>query len=585
MDLAPARLAIAGGLGFSLLRAALQWVAPVPLKMVFDNVLGHHRLPQALSWLPTDRHSLLYVLCAAMAVTALLLALASYGANALLANAGQQVVFDLRNRLFRHMQAQSSAFHLRRPVGDLLARLGGDVQAMQSVVVNVVPVVVENSVTIVGMVVIMFVLDWRFSALALLLLPALAWVVRHYMAAIKASQRSARRHEGLASASAQRALASVQVVQAFGAEEAEAGRYADLAMRGLSANRRSVVLQSRFTPLVNLGMTAAIALVVLVGAQEVLSGRLTPGDLLVFSAYFRGMYAPVRQLAKLAGTVGKGQAAAERVNEILSAKEHLPESPRAHRPAQVTGSLVFDDVSFAYPDMGFGLEHVDVHVEPGQTHALVGSTGSGKSTLLRLVARYADPTRGRVLLDGHDLRDLNLAWLRSQMALVPQEMALLRPTVWENIAYGREGASRADAIAAAKAAGVHDVLAGLRNGYDTEVGEGARALSGGQRQCVAIARAMVRDAPLLLLDEPTTGLDPTTESVVLEGLDRLRAGRTTLLVSHQLSAVHGADRITVLSEGHVVEQGSHEQLLNGGRTYADLHRSYGTLLSSDLSTT
>lgn len=585
MDLAPVRRTIAAGIAFSVLRAVLQWVAPVPLKMIFDNVLSHQRLPAVLSWLPPNRTSLLYALVGSMAVVAALLALASYGANALLANAGQRVVYELRCRLFRHLEAQSAAFHQRRPVGDLLARLGGDVQAVQSVVVNVVPVVVENSITVAGMIVIMLVVDWHFSALALCVLPVLWWVVRHYMAVIKTAQRGARRNEGLASATAQRTLVSLPVVQAFGAEEAEAGRYAHLAMEGLTASRRAVVLQSRFTPLVGAIMTLATAMVILIGAQQVLGGKLTMGDLLVFSAYFRGMYSPARQLAKLAGTVGRGRASAERVHEILSTDQHLSVSPHPHRPSAVGGRLHFDAVSFSHPDRRFALQDIELTVVSGETHALVGATGSGKSTLLRLAARFADPSAGRILLDGTDLRELDLEWLRAQMAFVPQEMALLRPAVWENIAYGRAGATRHDAVAAAKAVGVHDVLANLRDGYDTQVGEGGTGLSGGQRQCVAIARAMVRDAPILLLDEPTTGLDATTESIVLGALDRLRTGRTTLLVSHQLPAVHGADRITVLAGGRIVEQGSHPQLLGAGRAYARLHRSYGSLASAEVALT
>lgn len=580
MDLRPVRLTLAVGLGFSVLRASLQWLAPLPLKLIFDDVLANHRPPAALAWLPAGREARLVALCAGMVLIAALLGLCSYGANALLANAGQRVVFELRCRLFRHLEAQSARFHQHRAVGDLLARLGGDVQAMQSVVINVVPVVVENGITVTGMIVIMLLLDWRFALLALVLLPLLVVVLRHYMSAIKQAQRAARRNEGLAIAAAQQTLTSLPVVQAFGAEEPEAQRYAGLARSGLDANRRSVVLQARFTPLVTGVMTTSTAAVMLLGAQQVLAGKLTAGDLLVFSAYFRGMYSPARQLAKLAGTVGRGQASAERVTELLQTSEHLPERSDARRPRRVRGRLVFDEVAFSHDGASESLQGVSLTVLPGTTHAIVGATGSGKSTLMRLVPRFADPQGGRVLLDGVDLRDLDLAWLRAQMAFVPQEMALLRPTVWENICFGSPAATRADAVAAAREVGVHGILSGLRDGYDTEVREGGTGLSGGQRQCVAIARAMVRNAPVLLLDEPTTGLDATTESTVLEALQRLCEGRSTLMVSHQLAAVRGADRITVLSKGRVVEQGSHRELVGAGSAYAELHRSFGAARSS-----
>ncbi len=573
LDLRPVRLAIIGGVTCSVLRAVLQWVVPVPIKLVFDSVLGTHPLPGVLAWLPADRITRLYVFSAAMVVIALLLGLTAYGANAWLAGAGQRVVFDLRFRLFRHLETQSLRFHQRRAVGDLLSRLGGDVQAMQSVVVNVLPVVVENSLTVVGMVVIMVVLDWRFSLLALSLLPALWLVVRHYLAVIKAAQRDARRNEGLATAAAQQTLVALPVVQAYGAEQVEADRYGELAEQSLSANRRAVLLQSRFTPLVTLLMTLSTALVMLFGATQVLHRHLTAGDLLLFSAYFRAMYTPARQLAKLAGMMGRGQASAERVTEILSTHEEVLSRPAARRPIKIEGTISFEQVRFAHPGSGIVLDDINLEVTAGHCHALVGATGSGKSSLLRLVPRFVDPDHGTVRLDGVDLRDLDLDWLRGHVALVPQELALLRPAVWENIVYGSTWTSKADAVAAARAVGVHEVLAALRDGYDTEVGEGGSGLSGGQRQCVAMAPAMARDAKVLLLDEPTTGLDATTESVVIEAFGRLSEGRTTLLVSHQLKAVHDADRITVLASGRVVEQGTHTALLKARAAYWRLHRS------------
>jgi len=571
LDLRPVRLAITGGVAFSALRAVLQWVVPVPLKLIFDSVLANHPLPGVLSWLPSDHATRLYVLVGAMVAIALLLGVTAYGANVLLAGAGQRVVYDLRRRLFRHLTEQSAAFHQHRELGDLLSRLGGDVQAMQTVVVNVVPVVVENTLTVGGMLVIMVVLDWRFSLLAVSLLPVLWMVMRHYMTVIKSAQREARRNEGLATAAAQQTLVALPVVQAFGTERTEAERYGELAAQGLTANRHAVLLQSRFTPLVTFIMTLSTAMVMLFGASQVLNRHLTAGDLLLFTAYFGGMYTPARQLAKLAGMIGVGQASAERVTAILDTHEEVPRRHHAHRPRRIEGRIHYDHVSFAHPGSGMVLDDISLEIAPGHRQALVGSTGAGKSTLLRLVPRFADPSGGAVRLDGVDVRDLDLDWLRRQIAFVPQELALLRPTVWENIIYGSPWTSRSDAVAAARAVGVHEVLAGLRCGYDTEVGEAGSGLSGGQRQCVAVARAMARDAKVLLLDEPTTGLDATTQCVVIEALGRLSEGRTTLIVSHQLTAVYNADRITVLSHGRMIEHGTHGQLLTAGTAYRDLY--------------
>lgn len=571
LDLRPVRAAVGAGVALSALRACLQWVAPVPLKLVFDSVLGNHPLPSVLSWMPPTPSARLVVLTAAMVGIAVLLGVTAFGATAFLASAGQRVVHDLRCRLFAHLSVQSRSFHQRRTQGDLLARLGGDVQAMQTVVINVVPMAVENSLTITGMIVIMLVLDWQFSILALSLVPVLVLVVRHYLAAIKHAQRQARRAEGEATTAAQQVLTALPVVQASGTEALETDRYGALARRGLDANRRAVVLQSRFTPLVTVVMTCSTALVTLVGAQAVLEGRLTAGDLLLFAAYFRGMYAPARQLAKLAGMLGRGQASAERVSEVLRTREEVPRPAVARRSPVVRGRVSFDRVTFAYPDSSPVLTDVALDVEPGERRAFVGATGSGKSTLLRMVPRFADPTAGAVRLDGVDVRELDLDWLRRQVAWVPQELALLRPTVWENVVYGSRWSARADAVAAARAVGVHEVIAGLGDGYDTEVGEAGSRLSGGQRQCIALARAMARDATVLLLDEPTTGLDASTRSVVVDALDRLCEGRTTLLVTHQLNAVTSAYRISVLSEGRIVEDGTHHQLVGSPTAYRELY--------------
>lgn len=571
LDLRPVRAAVGAGVLLSALRACLQWVAPVPLKLVFDSVLGHHPLPGVLSWMPATPMARLVVLTAAMVTIAVLLGLTAYGATAFLASAGQRVVYELRCRLFAHLSVQSRSFHQRRTQGDLLARLGGDVQAMQTVVVNVVPIAVENALTVTGMVVIMLVLDWQFSLLALSLLPVLLLLVRHYLAAIKQAQRRARRVEGAATTAAQQVLTALPVVQASGTEGLEVDRYGALAREGLDANRRAVVLQSRFTPLVTVVMTCSTALVTLVGAHDVLTGRLTAGDLLLFGAYFRGMYTPARQLAKLAGMLGRGQASAERVTEILRTHEEVPRPYVARTSAVVAGRITFDRVTFAHPGEAPVLSDVLLDVEPGERRAFVGATGSGKSTLLRLVPRFTDPTAGAVRLDGIDLREFDLDWLRQQVAWVPQELALLRPTAWENIVYGSRWTSRADAVAAARAVGVHEVIAGLRDGYDTEVGEAGSQLSGGQRQCIALARAMARDTPILLLDEPTTGLDASTRSVVVEALDRLSEGRTTLTVTHQLGAVADGYRISVLSRGRIIEDGTHHELLGSGTAYRDLY--------------
>ena len=571
LDLASIRAPLIGGLVFSVLRAVLQWLAPVPLKVVFDSVLGSHPLAWELRWLPSGRFALLYSLCVLMVAIAALLGVCSYAAAALLAGAGQRVIVDLRCRLFAHLVRQSRRFYTNRPVGDLLARLGGDAQAMQSAVVNVAPVVAENALTVLGMLVIMMVVDWQFGILALCVFPILLALVRHYLSTIKQAQRTARRAEGASSSTAQHVLVGVAVVQASGAESEEVERYRASALEALQASRLAVVLQSRFTPLVTFVMTTSTAAVVLLGGREVVAGRLTPGDLLLFSAYFRSMYTPVRQLAKLAGTMGRGQASAERVLEVLHTHDEPSVSDHPRRPSKVRGELAFDAVSFSYPGRPSFLERIELSVDAGSRHAIVGATGSGKSTLLRLALRFADPEAGCVRFDGVDIRSLDLEWLRRQISFVPQETVLLRPTVWENISYGSDLTTRGEAIAAARAAGVHELLASLPDGYDTPVGEAGSALSGGQRQCIAVARAMARGGRLILLDEPTTGMDASTQSVVVEAFARLSEGRTTLMVTHHLLAVRNVDAITVMDTGRIIEHGTHSDLIESGAAYNTLH--------------
>lgn len=577
VDIRPVKAFIIGGITFSFLRAVLQWAAPWPIKLVFDSVLSNHSLPSILSWAPRNPTGRLGIFTLAIVLIAILLGLSSYGANLLLANAGQRIVFDLKCRLFRHIENQSLSFHLRNSIGDLLSRLGGDVQAMQGVVVNVLPVMTESVITIAGMMGIMLWIDWHFSLAVFALAPALYFTLRHYLAAIKITQKDARRNEGKASSLAQQVLLALPLVQTLGTEAEEGENYGNLARKSLEANKQAVLLQSRFTPIVTSLMTISGALVMYFGTQSVLEGRLTPGDLLVFMAYLRGIYSPVRQLAKTAGALGRGQASAERVIETLSSANEVPQ-PRSDLVKRFTGirsSIRFEDIWFSYSNRNsheFALRGLTFEIKAGTRHALVGLTGSGKTTILKLLPRFIDPQRGSIELDGIDIRELSLHELRRNIALVSQEPILLGETVWENIAYGLQSRSKQQAIRIAKNSGIHELIVGLREGYDTKIGERGNALSGGQRQCISVARAMGRNAPLVLLDEPTTGLDASTETVLLEALDRLSEGRTTVFVTHQLDTIRYSDRITVLSNGLIAEEGTHSELMTFKSHYWELQQ-------------
>jgi len=571
--LRPVRGMLALGLLASALQAAFQWIAPWPLKLIFDSVLNHLPLPAWLRFLPGAPDQRLAILAVAMALIAVGLGGFSYVSMLWVSQAGQRLVYDVRLALFTHLEAQSLGFHQRRPLGDIMSRLSGDVQALQGLMVNAVPTLLSNLLTLLGIIVIMVWVDWHFALITLALVPVLHLSASRLMAGIKTSVRQARRQEGVAASVAQEVLAAIVAVQVFGREAEEAERFASATGEGLSASRRAIALQSALTTTASAVTALAVVPVVWLGALAILHGQLTAGELLVFMAYLRATYTPIRQMAKLAIVWSQGTAAAERIAEVLDTAEEVPEHPRAQPPAPGGGELVFEGVSFLYADGHPALSNVDLEVTAGSRLALVGATGSGKSTLVRLIPRFFDPSAGTVRLDGVDLRKLALAGLRRQVALVTQEPYIFRATVWENIAYGAVGArlSREAAIAAARAAGVDEVLKGLRDGYDTLVAERGSTLSGGQRQCVSVARAMARNPSVLILDEPTTGLDAGAEALLLAALERLAEGRTTIVVSHQLAAVRDADQIVVLDQGKVAERGTHRELLGDGAGYSNLH--------------
>ena len=558
-------------------KAAVLLLAPWPLKFIIDSVIFHKPLPHWLSGFLPDPSShslaLLNTLGIAMLVLGLVDAALSYWGNRLLLRTGQHAIFDIRRDLFAHMQRLSLSFHRRQKSGDIMARLGGDIQTLQDFVVSAGTSLSAHLLTRVGMAVVMLIVDWRFALVVMAVVPLLLFIMQRYSARLRLAFRRARQKEGELWGKVQEIIANVHVVQAYGRESHEDERFVEQAEKSLDATLEASDLQVQFTPLVGLVMALATGAAVWYGATRVLAGSITAGELLVFLAYLRGMASPVRQFAKIAGVVGKASVAAERLGEVFSEASEIREAPNAVTPSSCKGQLQFRSVSFGYRAGDLVLQNVSFHVKPGQTLALVGATGAGKSTLVSLVPRFHDPLSGQVMLDGHDLRELSLSFVRSQVALVLQEALVFSGAIWENIAYGLAGAGRDEAIAAAQAVGIHELIEGLPDGYDTVVGERGATLSGGQRQCISIARAMLRNAPIVILDEPTSGLDAFTERIVMEALRRLTNGRTTLIIAHRLATVSGADAILVLDQGRVVQMGTHEQLLAQSGRYFDLWNS------------
>ncbi len=560
-------------------QALMDVLSPWPLKFVFDNVIGHHHLHGLIGHVARqmtadNRFALLNLIVVAFLVIAVLDGLFSYGGNLLLSRIGQHFVFDVRRDLFAHIQRLSLRFHGSRRTGDTTARLTGDISNIQDMVVTGLSTVIANVLTLVLMIVVMLKLDWHYTVVTLVVVPFMYLAARHYRQAIKTASRQTRRSEGQVSSIVQEVVSAIRVVKAFTREEFEQQRFEEQTSVSLHAGLRTGNLQAQFAPIIDIIGALGTVLVLWLGVREILSGHLTAGELLVFTSYFRAMYSPLRQLAKISTITARGAASAERVLEILSAEPDLRDLQSARTAPRFTGHVSFEHVSFGYDPDHPVLHNIDLDAPPGSITALVGATGSGKTSLVSLIPRFYDPAGGRVCIDGTDVRDFTLQSLREQIGLVLQEAVLFHGTIYDNIAYGRPDTTVGQIHAAAEAANATEFIDRLPDRYSTVLGERGATLSGGQRQRIAIARAIVRDAPILILDEPTVGLDVETEALVLQALRRLMQGRTTFVIAHHLATVRDADTIIVLDKGRIVGRGSHEDLRRQNGWYAQVYRDH-----------
>jgi ATP-binding cassette, subfamily B, bacterial len=542
-------------------------LAPWPLKYVFDRILlvhsGHGGAALRVTMDPGQWRTLAVITGVAIAIAAADAVLTYYDSQ-LSEVASQKAVYELRRMLFGHLQRLSVAFHQSADtrLGDLLSRLSGDVGALQDLAAEGVSNIVTNGLTLISMAIVICWLDWQIALASLLLTIPTAVYTRRNTKIMRTALRAARRQEGQVSAVMQESLTYVKLVQAYGREEHEAGRLEEASDRSLSANIRAATLLARLAPSVSFMSAIGYALLTVLGVYRVISGQLTPGELLVLLSYVRSTQSPIRQLAKLSYSVSKAGAGLERIQEVLDLEPMIRQRPRAYQ-LRLDGppSVEFFDVSFGYTPGRPVVREVSLFVAPGELVAIVGSTGSGKSTLVSLLPRFYDPWSGQIDIDDHDVRDLTLHSLRASVGLVLQDSLIFRTTLLDNIAYGRPDATRRQVIAAAEASGAALVAARLEDGYDTVVSERGASLSGGEKQCIGIARAILKNAPIVVLDEPTSAMDAHTERLVMAGIERLLQGRTGFMIAHRLATVMKADRVIVMDTGRIVESGPPGELL------------------------
>jgi ATP-binding cassette, subfamily B, bacterial len=554
-----------------ILIGGLEVLKPWPLKIIIDNVLSGSPLPWgfAPNW---SAESLLVLACTGLVAVYLLLGGLRLLNDYTTIRIGQGMVNDLRRDLYSHIQRLSLSFYRRQQIGDLMYRVTADTMGIQTLTMNGFFAILSASVLLTGMLIVMLWVDWYLTLLAMAVCPALFCAIALLNKKISSAATESRQKGSMVYSVVQRTLSGMRVIQAFTKEEDEGRRFIQASTESLAADLRLYNLQNFYYAIVNLTIAAGTAVILWLGARRVLTGDLSIGEIVVFTSYLASLYTPLNSIFQTYGLVQSAKVGVRRAFEILESEESLPEGSRVFRPVGARGEISFENVTFGYDASQPVLKNINLHVAAGKKIAIVGPTGAGKSTLVSLLPRFYDPQLGRVKIDGVDIREFQLKSLRRKIAMILQPPVVFPLTIRENIAYGRPDASFEEIVAAARVAQVDDFVQQLPDKYDTVVSEQGSTLSEGQKLRITIARGILLNAPILILDEPTSSVDSETEALIMEGLDELMTGRTTFIIAHRLSTVRQADLILVVRDGQIVEQGTFTELLRKRGPFASLYR-------------